>query len=74
VCLPDRNIAVEVELSPKSPARLNSLLQAWDNPDSISELRIYCEPGTVRSAIERARQCVNASSRIRIFEAPPRKP
>jgi hypothetical protein len=67
-----RPIAVELELSPKGPSRLEPIIGAWKKAHWVSEVRYYAEPGTTRRGVERAIQKANASSRIHIYEAPAR--
>jgi DNA-binding Lrp family transcriptional regulator len=54
----DGTIAVEVELTPKTPRRLDNRLRAWRRAalqnGAISEVRYICEPGQTRRAVERA--------------------
>jgi hypothetical protein len=63
-------IAVEVELSPKGPARLDPLIEAWKQADHVSEVRYYAKSGTTRRGLQRAIDKANASERIRIFDVP----
>ena len=63
-------IAVEVELSPKGPARLDPLIQAWKQADHVSEVRYYAQVGTTHRGVERAIAKANASDRIKVFDAP----
>src|SRR5680860_1193203 len=43
-----RAIAIEVELSPKAPRRLEAIMRAWRRADGVAEVRYYCAPGTTR--------------------------
>src|SRR5680860_946018 len=43
-----RAIAIEVELSPKAPRRLEAIMRAWRRADGVAEVRYYCAPGTPR--------------------------
>lgn len=63
-------ISIEVELSPKGPARLDPLIEAWKKADWVSEVRYYAKPGTTRRGVERAIQKAHASDRIHVFDAP----
>lgn len=68
-------IAVEVELTPKSPARLQSILRGWKwevMAKKLAEVRYLCAPGEARRAVERAVAKINAENHIVIAEAPPR--
>lgn len=50
-------IGIEVELTPKTPRRLEGLMRAWRHAvlaGVIEEVRYFCEPGQTRRAVERA--------------------
>jgi len=64
----ERPIAVEVELTPKAPRRLEGLIRSWRRAGWVEEVRYYCEPGPTRRAVERAVQKTHAEERIRILE------
>jgi hypothetical protein len=64
----DRPIAVEVELSAKSPRRLKGVIRAWRRASWVSEVRYYCEPGATRRAVERAVSEMRAEERVGIYE------
>ena len=64
-------IVVEVELSPKSPRRLERLIRAWRREVAtgpISEVHYLCGRGPARRAVERAVANVHAQGQIRIAE------
>jgi hypothetical protein len=65
----DRPIAIEVELTPKSPERLLGLIRAWRRARWVSEVRYYCAPGATRRAVEVAVRRARAGERVRILEA-----
>ena len=68
-------VAVEVELTPKAPRRLEGLMRAWRRAvgtEVVSEVRYLCEPGQTRRAVERAIANVRAERLIAVLEAPPR--
>jgi hypothetical protein len=67
-----RPIAVEVELTPKAPRRLEALIRAWRRAEWVAEVRYYCEPGLTRRAVERAVEKTHAQDRVRVLEAVPR--
>jgi len=71
---PTQTIAIELELSPKAPRRLQQIIHAWTKATWVTEVRYYCEPGPTRRGLERAIANTDASSRVRILEAPLRKP
>lgn len=68
----DRPVAVEVELTPKAPRRLEAIVRAWRRANWIGEVRYYCEPGPTRRGVERAIQKTHAEERVRVFEVVPR--
>jgi hypothetical protein len=68
----DRTIAIELELSPKAPRRLEEIIGAWKQATWVTEVRYYCEPGPTRRGVERAIQAAQASDLIHLFEALPR--
>jgi hypothetical protein len=63
-------IAIEVELSPKGPARLDPLIEAWKQADHVIQIHYYVKLGATRRGVERAIAKANASGRIRVFDAP----
>jgi hypothetical protein len=68
-------IAIEVELTPKAPQRLQGLIRGWRRAIGsrvVSEVRYYCAPGQTRRAVERAVEQVRAEQFIVIGEAVPR--
>lgn len=68
----ERPIAIEVELTPKSPRRLEQILRAWRRASWVAEVRYLCPPGAPWRAVERAIAKTRAEGRVRIEEAPPR--
>jgi hypothetical protein len=68
-------VAIEVELTPKAPRRLEGLMRSWRRAVGagvVSEVRYLCEPGQTRRAVERAIANVRAERLITVLEAPPR--
>jgi hypothetical protein len=61
-------IAIEVELTPKAPKRLERLIRAWRRATWVAEVRYYCEPGPTRRAVERAIEKTHAQERVRVLE------
>ena len=56
-------IAIEVELTPKSPRRLQGLIRAWRRTIArhvVAEVHYHCAPGQTRRAVERAAAKVKA--------------
>jgi hypothetical protein len=68
-------IAVEVELTPKAPRRLEELIRAWRRVigrGEVVEVHYLCEPGQTRRLVERIVKKVQVEGRIQIGEAPER--
>jgi hypothetical protein len=68
-------IAVEVELTPKAPWRLQKLMRAWKwevLASNVAEVHYLCAPCQTRRAVERAIENVSAESQIAIAEVPGR--
>ena len=65
-------IAIEVELTPKSPKRLREIIRGWRRATWVDEVRYHCEPGQTRRAVERAVEKLHAGDRIVISDAVPR--
>lgn len=68
-------IAVEVELTPKAPRRLEELVRAWRRAvgaGEVAEVRYLCEPGQTHRLVERVVKRVQAERFIQIEEAPAR--
>jgi len=64
------SIAVEIELTAKSPRRLERIIRGWRRAQWVKEVRYYCASGGARRAVERAVRRVRAEQRIEILEAP----
>ncbi len=64
----ERMIAIEVELTPKAPRRLEAILRGWRRAPGIEEVRYYCAPGSTRRAVERAIATTHSQERVRILE------
>ena len=65
-------VAVEVELTPKAPRRLLSIIRAWRGAEWVAEVRYYCAAGPTRRGVELAVAKTYASEGVRLFEAVPR--
>jgi hypothetical protein len=59
-------IAIEVELTPKAPRRLEAILRAWCRASWVWQVHYYCAPGQTRRAVERAAAKVHAGEKIHI--------
>jgi hypothetical protein len=65
-------IAIEVELTPKAPRRLEQIVRAWRRATCVDEVRYYCAPGTTRRVVERAVAKTYSEEKVRVLEAVPR--
>jgi hypothetical protein len=65
-------IAIEVELTPKAPRRLEAIVRAWRRANWVEEVRYHCAPGPTRRAVERAIAKTHSAERVRVCEAVPR--
>lgn len=63
-------LAVEVELTPKSPRRLAAIIAAWAAADHVTEVHYVCAPGMTRRAVERAVAKVRAGHKVAVSEVP----
>jgi hypothetical protein len=63
-------IAVEVELTPKSPKRLREIIRGWRRASWVDEVHYLCESGQTRRAVERAVEKLHAQDRVVIGEVP----
>ncbi len=73
VCVEEGRIAVEVELTPKAPRRLEELFRAWRSAVARGEVihaRYLCEPGQTRRLVERIVKKTQTERYIQIGEAP----
>jgi hypothetical protein len=69
--LADRGtIAIEVELTPKAPRRLEAIIRAWRRAHWVKEVHYLCAPGQTHRAVQRAVAKVGAGDRIAIREVP----
>jgi hypothetical protein len=65
-------IAIEVELTPKAPWRLQGLIRSWRRAvlsRTVTEVHYHCAPGQTRRAVERAVANVRAEKLVAIGEA-----
>ena len=65
-------IAVEVELSPKAPRRLEALLRAWRRASWVAEVHYYCRPGPTQRGVERALAKTRTEDKIAVIAGVPR--
>jgi hypothetical protein len=60
-------IAIEVELTAKTPRRLEAILLAWYQASWVWQVHYYCAPGQTRRAVDRAAARVGVGVRDRIY-------
>lgn len=65
-------ISIEVELTPKSPRRLEGIIRAWKAAPWVKEVHYLCRPGQTRRAVERAVAAAGAASKVAVTKAVPR--
>lgn len=61
-------IAYEVELTPKAPRRLETIIRGWRDATCVSEVHYFCAPGPTRRAVQRAIDRVQAQRRVLIAD------
>lgn len=67
-------IAVEVELTPKAPKRLEAIARAWRLAvanGTVNEVHYVCEPGKTYRAVSRAVERVRAQNFVAVIEGVP---
>lgn len=64
----ERPVAVEVELSPKAPRRLETIIAAWRRASWVGGVLYLCEPGATRRGVERAIRKTRAEERVQVTE------
>jgi hypothetical protein len=64
----DSVVAVEVELTPKAPRRLEEIVRAWRRARWVESTRYYVTGGSTRAGLERAIARVHASERIQVLD------
>jgi len=66
----DSVVAVEVELTPKAPRRLEQIVRAWRRARSIESIRYYVPAGATSRAVERAIARTHGEERVRMISCP----
>lgn len=61
-------VAIEVELTPKAPARLRAIIVAWCRASHVHHVEYLCAPGQTHRAVERAVAKVGAGDKIAVFK------
>jgi hypothetical protein len=62
----ERPIAIEVELTPKAPARLRAIVKGWRRSRHVKRVIYLCPAGPTQQAVERAVREVHADSRVSV--------
>jgi len=61
-------LAVEVELTPKSPSRLAKIMSAWRAARWVSKVSYVSPPGQTRRAVKRAVKTARADNKVVVLE------
>lgn len=64
----ERPIAIEVELTPKAPARLKAIIKGWRRARHVEQVIYLCSPGPTQQGVERAVAETHADDRISVIE------
>lgn len=67
--LDERPVAVEVELTPKAPRRLEAIIAAWRRAAWVGGVLYVCEPGPTQRGVERAIRKTRAWERVQAMVA-----
>lgn len=59
-------IAIEVELTPKAPKRLEAIIRAWRRARWVESVRYYLPAGPTRTGVERAVERTHARGRVEL--------
>lgn len=63
-------VAVEIELTPKAPQRLEAIVRAWRRARWLAGARYYVWPGAVATGVERAIARTHAEGRVALRGLP----
>jgi hypothetical protein len=63
-------VAVEVELTPKAPARLQKIIAAWYQAPYIHRVEYLCAPGQTHRAVQRTVKKLRAQRKVLVTELP----
>lgn len=61
-------LVAEVELTPKSPARLRTIITAWNRAPYIHRVEYLCAPGQTHQAVKRAVKKLRAQEKVVVVE------
>jgi hypothetical protein len=65
-----QTIAIEVELTPKAPRRLERIVRSWRRARYVDQVLYLCPPGPTQRAVERAVATTHAQERVSVRELP----
>jgi hypothetical protein len=63
-----RTIAIEVELTPKAPRRLLTIVRSWRRARHVDQILYLVPPGPTQRAVERAIESTHAQERVIVRE------
>lgn len=63
-------LAIEVELTPKAPRRLEAILRGWSCAHWVSEIHYFCAPGQTYRGLQRAIEKTGAADKVLLAEVP----
>ncbi|MEK6273369.1 MAG: hypothetical protein AABM42_12120, partial [Actinomycetota bacterium] len=63
-----RTMAIEVELTPKAPRRLFTIVRSWRRARYVDQILYLCPPGPTQRAVERAVAGAHAQERVTVRE------
>jgi hypothetical protein len=66
IAIDESLVAVEVELTPKAPSRLEGILRAWCRTRCVEAVRYYAAPGATMRGLQRAVERVHADERVEL--------
>ena len=64
-------VAIEIELTAKSPRRLAKIMRAWRGAHWVQEVLYTCPPGGTRRAVKRAIKVAAAQEKVGVSERVP---
>lgn len=65
------SLAVEVELTPKAPQRLQAIVRAWRRARWVEQVRYYVASGPTARGVARAIERVHAEARVEVVSVDP---
>lgn len=66
IAIDESVVAVEVELTPKAPSRLEGIVRAWCRARCVEAVRYYAAPGATMRGLQRAVERVHADERVEL--------